>query len=257
MSVETAIAGGTSLDAFLGGRLMIEQPATGYRAGLDAVLLAAACPIRAGERALDAGAGVGVVGLCLARRVDDTTIMLVEREPSLAKLANANMTRNGVGDRVTVVTADLALPMSRHPALAALVNSFQHVLANPPFHADGRGTAAADPLKAGSHAMAEGSLDDWARFMAAMAMPDGLLTMIHRADKIDEILAVLDRRFGALVLRPVYPRAGGTASRILISGRKASRAPLTIAPGLVLHDARGFCPDIEAVLRHGAALPVQ
>ena len=254
MSTETGIVGGTSHDAFLGGGLTIEQPVTGYRAGLDAVLLAAACPTQAGERVLDAGAGVGVVGLCVARRVTGATVTLVEREPSLATLAGANVMRNGLADRVTVVTADLAQPLSRHAVLAALVNGFHHVLANPPYHVDGRGTAAADPLKAGSHAMAEGSLDDWARFMAAMAMPDGTLTMVHRADKLDEILAVLDRRFGGLVVRPIYPRAGEAASRVLISGKKASRAPLTIAPGLVLHEPKGFRPDIEAVLRHGAAL---
>ena len=60
-----AIAWPTTEDAFLGGALRILQPKDGYRAGIDAVLLAAAAPLRQGrvEQVLDVGAGVGVVGL--------------------------------------------------------------------------------------------------------------------------------------------------------------------------------------------------
>ena len=255
MNSEPTPVGGTSRDAFLGGALMIEQPVTGYRAGLDAVLLAAACRAQAGERVLDAGAGVGVVGLCVARRVAGARVTLFEREPVLAALAEGNAVRNGLEGRVAVAVADLTQPLSRLGPMAAEVGQYQHVLANPPYYADGRGTPATDPLKAGSHAMAAGSLDDWARFLAAMAAPDGRMMLIHRADALDEILAVLERRFGGLVVRPIYPRVGEMASRLLISGRKGSRAPLSIAPGLVLHDGAAYRPEIEAVLRHGAALP--
>ncbi len=55
-------------DGFLDGRLKILQPAKGYRSGLDSVLLGAAVPARAGERVLEAGAGVGVARLCLPAR---------------------------------------------------------------------------------------------------------------------------------------------------------------------------------------------
>ena len=57
-------------DAFLGGQLRLFQPAQGYRAGMDAVLLAAAVPAEAGQRVLDLGCGAGTAGLCLAKRVD-------------------------------------------------------------------------------------------------------------------------------------------------------------------------------------------
>jgi tRNA1(Val) A37 N6-methylase TrmN6 len=160
-----------------------------------------------------------------------------------------------MGDRVEVVSADLTLPLSRTPELASRVGTFHSVVANPPYYDASSGTRASDPLKANAHAMAGGSLDDWARFLAAMAAPDGQLTLIHRADRLDEILAVLDRRFGALTLCPIHSRSTEPANRILITGRKSSRAPLTIRPGLVLHDATGYRSEIEAVLRHGAALP--
>jgi hypothetical protein len=71
----------TTCDAFLGGALQVRQPKAGYRAGLDAVLLAASCcQFDAGVvRVLDCGAGVGVVGLSVARRLRNAHVTLIER----------------------------------------------------------------------------------------------------------------------------------------------------------------------------------
>ena len=85
-------------DAFLGGGLRILQPEAGYRAGIDAVLLAAAAPVGASrkELVLDVGAGVGVVGLAVAHRAANAHVTLIEREPLLADLARQNIFRNNL-----------------------------------------------------------------------------------------------------------------------------------------------------------------
>jgi tRNA1(Val) A37 N6-methylase TrmN6 len=228
---------------------MIRQPARGYRAGLDAVLLAAAVPVDGDEAALDLGAGVGVAGLCLAMRCPAALVTLVEREPLLADLARANAERNRLADRVTVHTADVADVAAFAPA------AFAHVLANPPFGTIGRGRAPANPLKAAAHEMPAEALDDWARAAARGAAAGGRVTFIHRADALGDLLQALDGRFGALVVVPVQPRADAPAIRVLVQGVKGSRAPLTVAPGLVLHDAAGgFTPHVSEILRDGAPL---
>lgn len=245
----------TTEDAFLGGRLMLRQPRTGYRAGVDAVLLAAAVPGTA-RRVLDAGAGAGVVGLGVAVRITDASVTLVERAPELAEIAAGNAARNGLSARVEVIVADLTAPLSEAQRLAAQRETFDHVVANPPYYVDAGGTRAADPLKDGSHAMARGGLEGWARFLAAMAAPGGTCAIIHRPDALPELLNVLDGRFGGVVVFPIFPRPGASAHRILVQGRKGSRAPLSIAAGLVLHgaDGHGFTPAASAILRQGAAL---
>ena len=92
--------GDLSEDAVLGGRLRLLQPKRGHRVGHDAILLAAACPARAGERAVDLGAGVGAAGLALAARVEGVAVTLVEIDPGLAAIAAANAERNGLAARV-------------------------------------------------------------------------------------------------------------------------------------------------------------
>jgi tRNA1(Val) A37 N6-methylase TrmN6 len=246
-------------DAFLGGALRILQPKDGYRAGVDAVLLAASAPVRAGrrERVLDVGAGVGVVGLAVARRIADAEVVLIERDPRLAELARANIERNGLLERVRLIEADVEQPLGGQPALAALAESFDHVLANPPFHTQGRGTAASNPTKAAANAMAEGSLIDWSRFLAAMARPSGTAAVIHKAEALAALLAACEGRFGALEVLPIHPRRDAAAIRVIVRGIKGSRAPLSLLPQLTLHGHdNAFRPEIERVLRGGAGLEI-
>lgn len=244
-------------DAFLGGQLHILQPRSGYRAGIDAVLLAAVVPRRGDRplRLLDVGAGVGTVGLSSARRIPAAHVVLLEREPRMAALARDNATRNGLDDRVHVVEADALAPAAALASLGIAVDSFDFVLANPPFHTEGRGTPAPARIKAAAHAMPEPALDRWVRAMARHAAPGGTAVMLHKADALDDVLSAFASRFGALRILPVHPRTGCPAIRVIVSGVKGSRAPLAICPGFVLHDdGNGFTPAAQAVLRQGAGL---
>ena len=246
-------------DAFLDGALSIRQLRSGYRAGLDAVMLAAAVPGEAGRplRVLDVGAGVGTAGLCVARRLPSAEVVLLEKQRELAELAAEYVQHNDLAARVRVVTADIGATAAELRAHALVDESFGHVIANPPYHDTDAGTLAPDALKAGAHAMDEGGLEAWARFMARMAAPGGVATIIHKTEALGRVLAAFDQRFGAIRILPLYPRVGTLAHRIIVQGTKGSRAPLQVLPGLVLHEAgNGFTPAAQEILRRGGALPM-
>ena len=80
-------------DRVLGGRVLLRQPARGYRAGLDAALLAAACDAPDGARVLEAGSGVGGALLQAAARRPKTHFVGVERDPAACRLAGLNAAR--------------------------------------------------------------------------------------------------------------------------------------------------------------------
>jgi len=244
-------------DAFLGGALKVLQPRAGYRAGIDAVLLAAAVPAstRSGERVLDAGAGVGVVGLCIARRVPTAHVTLVESAPQLVALARRNVERNELESRVQVIAADITDRATALSAAGIVAEAFEHVVANPPFHVEGHGRLPKHAIKAAAHTMPAGGLGRWVQFLVRVTAPGGSMTMIHRPEVLPNLLSLLDRRFGALKVLPLHPRAGDPAVRVLVQGRKGSRAPLTLLSGLVLHNQdNSFRPEISDILRHGAGL---
>jgi tRNA1(Val) A37 N6-methylase TrmN6 len=244
-------------DALLGGKLRLKQPRGGHRVGHDAILLAAACPARAGERVLDLGAGVGAAGLSLARRVEGTEIALVEVDPVLAGLAAENARLNGLETRVSSMVLDVAAPAHAFAAAGLAPETAARVLMNPPFNDPVRQRASIDPQRRLAHVRSGGTLPAWVKTAARLLRPRGTLTMIWRADGLAEVLQALASAFGAATVLPVHPGEREAAIRVLVRATKASRAPLVLLPGLVLNDASGRpTAQAEAVLRGDAVLPL-
>lgn len=253
------IEGRVTEDALLDGRVRLRQPAGGYRVAVDTPLLAAAVPARAGERVLELGCGVGAASLCLLARVPSLRVFGVELEADFVALARDNAALNGRAEVFTTRQASL-LDLPDREGEVLLAGSFDHLFCNPPFVAEGRGNAPADPLGRAARMEGAATLADWFRVAEAMLRPKGSLTVVHRADRLGEILTALPDAFGAVVVFPLWPKAPGgsdakAAKRILVQARKAVATPLRLAPGLVLHGPDGgFTAEAEAVLRHAAAL---
>lgn len=247
----------TTQDAFLDGRLTILQPVSGPRAAIDALFLAAAVPVETGREhcVLEAGAGSGVASLAICARVRDARITGVEIQPELAALARENARLNGFADRCCIIEADVTGGADELERAGLARESFDHVAANPPFYTPGRHRKSADPQTARAYSAAQGDLRKWVRFLATMAAPHASVTMIHRAECLGEVLELMDGRFGALTVYPLYPRDGAPAKRILVQGVKGSRAPLKLLPGMVLHESNGdYTGPADAVLRAMAGL---
>ena len=233
-----------SADTFLGGQVRVEQPPSGFRSGLDAVMLAAAVPARPAQTALELGAGAGTASLCLASRIPYLAITGVEIDPDLAQLANRNAAVNGTARLVTFVAADIfALP-------PGLKREFDHVLVNPPFHAEGQVSPDAARARALSD---QGQLTDWLNLGLQRTVSGGYFTAILSAARLHEGIAALPA--GGINIFPLWPRTGEPAKRVILQVRKGSAAPCALLPGLVLHEASGaYTVEADAVLRCGAAL---
>lgn len=237
-------------DRLLGGRVRLRQPAEGARVAIDPIFLAAAVPAVAQQQILDAGCGTGAAMLCLAARVPGCRVIGIDVQRDLVRLAGDNILLNGTVDRLSVMVGDLLQPP---PRLSP--GSFDHVMANPPFIERGRGSPAADPAKAAATIEGDAALGDWVRFALGMVRAKGTVTFIHRADRLDALLAQLAGRAGGTVIFPLWPRAGQAAARVLVQARKQVAAPARLAAGLVLHEADGdFTAAADAVLRNGEAL---
>jgi len=236
-------------DALLDGRVRLRQPSRGYRVAVDPVLLAAACPAEAGARVLDLGCGVGAAALCLVARVRELTTAGLELQPVLAALAAENAALNGWPDRFRPVVGD-----ARRPPLAA-DGVVDHVLCNPPYHRAGHGHAPADPMAHVANVETAGGLADFVDAACRLVRRKGTVTVIHRADRLAEVLACLDDRTGERLVIPVRPKADADASRVVVRARPGVATPMRIAPDLVLHTADGaFTAEAAAILRAGAAL---
>jgi tRNA1(Val) A37 N6-methylase TrmN6 len=248
----------TTTDAWLGRKLTLRQPVKGHRVGSDAALLAAAAP--AGDRMVDVGAGVGAVGLALAQRLPTADVTLVEIDPALGALAEENAEANGLATRVHIAVCDVMVPRARRAA-RLVDGAADVVVTNPPFFEAPAVRASPDAQRARAHVLpAEGegeggALPRWVISALALLAPGGHFVMIHRPEALSAILASFGRRLGAIAILPIHPRADAPAHRLLIAGVKGARAPLSVRPALVLHDAAGaFTQPAEALHRGDATI---
>lgn len=240
-------------DAFLGGKLNILQPEKGYRAGIDAVFLAAAIPAREGETVFEAGLGGGVAALCLLQRVANLHVTGVESSARYAILAEQNAKRNGFAEHLRVVHADVKDALRRDRNDMPEHGTFSHAFANPPFFEEDKVTSSPSILKADAHAFGAEDLEIWVKVLHSMVALRGSVTLIHRAEMTGRLLAAMEPKFGDIRVAPLYPREGKAASRVVVQGIKGSKAPLQLLPRFVLHqDDNNFTADAEAVLRDGA-----
>ncbi len=205
-----------SIDAWLGGRLALVQPRNGHRVGSDAALLAAAAGAIEG-RIVDAGAGVGAVGLALVRQCERARADLVEINPDLARLAAGNAARNGLAARARTLQVDVGDAGARREA-GLVDEAADCVVTNPPFFDPRTVRLSPDEAKAQAHVFSsreEGRapLAGWVRACLALLAPGGRFVMIHRPETLAQILEAADRRMGGLALLPIYPRAGAAAHR--------------------------------------------
>jgi len=237
-------------DSLLGGRVRLLQPENGYRAAIDPVLLAAAVPAEKGDRVLELGAGSGAAALCLATRIPGVQVTGLEIQADLAALATGSAALGGVQGRVTFLAGDLLSPP---PDITA--GGFEHVFANPPYQKADHGHPPPHAAKAKANVEGAAVLSHWIAACVHAVHPGGSVTIIHRADRLAEILAALTGKLGDIRVLPLLPKGGKPPKRVIVRGIKgASGAPATVA-GLVLHEADGtYTKATEAVLRDGVAL---
>ena len=242
-----------TLNGFLGGRVQLCQPRSGYRAGVDPVLLAASVPAHEGQSVLELGCGCGAAILSLMARVPKLTTTGIELQPAYAELARRNADRNSA--KLMVVQADLnALPDDLRQI------RFDHVIANPPYFRPGSYSPSVDQGR--RIALGEDTpLEDWIDIASRRLAPRAYLHMIQKADRLPDMLAACVGRLGSIEVLPLSPRPGRSAKLVILRARKSGRAAFHLHAPLVLHqgerhvkDGESYSPEVTAVLRDGAAL---
>ncbi|MGD9844225.1 MAG: DUF2007 domain-containing protein [Variibacter sp.] len=244
-------------DAALGGRIRLRQPRKGHRFGHDAILLAAATQAGAGEQVVDLGAGVGAAGIALAARLADVRVTLAEIDSRLVELAEENIRLNELEGRVNAVQVDAGASAWALSAVGLEAGTAAGVMMNPPFNDPTVHRASPDAARARAHVARADTLATWIGAAHRLLAPGGALTVIWRADGLQDLLGDLEPDFGAARILPILPRPRAPAIRVIVGAIKDSGTPPTTLPSLVLNDADNRpSAAAEAILREGATLPL-
>ena len=203
--------------------------------GTDAFLLSAFCRASARARALELGAGNGVVSLLLAARKKFAHITAVEIQEKMADLAARNVALNHLESTVAVRAGDV-----RTLSAVNLGGEVEVALANPPYMRTDSGFASPHVAKQTARHELEGGIAEFAAAAARCVKYGGLFYTVYRPDRLEALFAALrDARFAPKRMAFVHDHPGAEPSMVLTEAKRGAGEGLTILPPLFLHDKKG------------------
>ena len=231
-------------DTFFNGKLHVTQDASGYRFSIDAIVLASHAEVRAGERMLDLGTGCGIIPLILAYRHPDISVYGVEIQDDLAKLAVANVKKNKMQDRITLICRDM-----RELKPDLIGGPVDAIVCNPPYRKPNAGRLNPDPQRAVARHELKVSLTDVLQTVRCMLRTAGRFVTIYTAERTAELLSQMrlhgiEPKFARLI----HSQVDADAKLILVAGKKGARAGVKIGPPLIIYNAAGdYSEEVEGM----------
>jgi tRNA1(Val) A37 N6-methylase TrmN6 len=167
-------------------------------------------------------------------------------QPAMAELAVANAASNGFSS-IRIITERIET--------AVLPDTFDHAMANPPYHHP-EGSISPDADKETAKRAPAMLIRRWIERIGAALRYRGTLTLSVPAGLVPACLqAMAESRCPCTAILPLWPKIERPAKLVLLRGVKGARVPMQILPGLVLHRADGSYTDAaQAILRNGGAL---
>jgi tRNA1Val (adenine37-N6)-methyltransferase len=218
----------------------VQQSGAAMKVNTDGVLLGAWTPMAPAGRALDVGAGTGVIALMLAQRSARLQVDAVEIDEASAQQAAENVRQSPWGARVRVVRA----PFQAYARTAAC--RYRLIVSNPPYFVN----ALPPPDEKRTIA----------RHAAALPYPDlldGAATLLEPAGRLSVILPCAEgslfaaqavaKGFHCIRKTTVYAFAGKPAKRqLLLFAREPAALQET---SLVIHlpHGAGYTPEYRAL----------
>lgn len=232
-------------DLQLGGLSIIQNPEW-FCFGVDAVLLAdfAKKSIKSKSTVLDLCTGNGIVPLLLAEKSLASHITGVEIQAPVAEMANRSVLMNDLTEKISIIQDDLNNSIEKFGKC-----SFDNITCNPPYkEATGGLKNSADTVTIARHEVFC-TLEDIIRVSSQLLKPYGKLTMIHRPERLVEIICLMrEARIEPKRLRFVHPSPNKTANMILIEGAKYGNPKLFLEPPLYVYGNDGnYSAEIDEI----------
>jgi tRNA1Val (adenine37-N6)-methyltransferase len=229
--------GELTCDSILRGRLRLWQPVVGYRFSIDPLLLIDFVSDGTVGQVADLGAGVGIVGLGLARRFDRAQVTLVELQPRLAELSRRNIIENELTERCQVVQADVLSPSTKQ-VLAG--GRFELVASCPPYYPVGHGGVNPDSEEAIARHELRLPLPKLVAAAKRLVGFRGRVAFVYPSPRLSELLVALaEHSLPVRRLRLVHPQAGEPAQRVMVEAQKGYRGGMVIEPPLYIREGDG------------------
>jgi tRNA1Val (adenine37-N6)-methyltransferase len=231
-------------DHFFNGNIVLNQPGSGYRFSIDAVILShLICPVP-GETILDLGSGCGVIPIMLAYRHPEIRVTGVEIQPALSRLARQNVADNRLADRIRIIGGDMG-----QLSLADIGGPVDRVVTNPPYRRLDSGRLNANKQRAVARHELKIDLEALLLTTRRVLRNSGRFSIIYPSVRIVDLLAAM-RSTGIepKSLTMIHSKPALPARLVAIEGIKGGRPGLEVGPPLTLYHEDGtYTRAVEAM----------
>lgn len=211
------------------------QKKSGFRFGMDAVLLSDYARVGKGSVVMDLCSGTGIVPVLLYAKYEPGQILGLEYLESCVEMAGRSVALNGLGDHIRMEQGDVRRVREDYKQA-----SFDYVTCNPPYMPVSHGLANPDPEKAMARHEILCSLSDVVAAASWLLKPTGHFVMVHRPFRLAEIIACLkDYKLEPKRMRLVYPSLYKEPNMVLIDAVKGGRQRITVDPPLIVYGQDG------------------
>ncbi|MEF9919011.1 MAG: tRNA1(Val) (adenine(37)-N6)-methyltransferase [Eubacterium sp.] len=205
--------------------------------GIDAVLVAwfASGSVKRKSKVIDLGTGTGIIPLLLYGHTAVEKIQALEIQENMAEMASRTMVYNGLEDRIEVIHGDLRTPGERvAPA------TYDVVISNPPYMKVGHGFENPTETKAIARHEILCDIEDIAVFAKRMLKNKGKLFLVHRADRLTDIISTLKKHnIETKRICFVHPYIDKPANLVLVEATKAGKPYLITDPPVIVYHRDG------------------
>ena len=138
--------------------------------------------------------------------------------------------------------------------------NFDHVISNPPFYYDDKGTHSKNIGKNVS-LREKLNLTEWVKISSKRLKQGGVATLLVGAERLPDILSESTKYFGNIKVKPICSRNDSQANRVIIQMEKGAKGTFSLLPALVVHkeefhenDSKDFTEMAKNILENGCSI---
>lgn len=216
--------------------IRLYQSRLGYRFSVDSLLLYRFVNLKRVKTIADLGAGIGIVGILLARKYPQAKVTLFEIQDSLIKLAEENVVQNYLEERVRVIKCDIR----DQPSIANIHKDFDLVVSNPPFRRLKSGRLNVEEEKAIARHEIKLRLKELVKTVSHLLRKKGRFCVIYHPWRLPELMDTLKRAYlEPKRLRFVHSNISSDAKMVLLEAVKNGQEGLKVDKPLYIYREDG------------------
>lgn len=204
--------------------LKLKQDPKGFCFGLDAVFLANYAKCEEGETVVDLCTGNGIIPVLLTAKIPAKKIYGIEIQKEVADLAQENIEFNNLEEKVEIINEDLNNIVDIFGK-----SKIDVITCNPPYRTRGCGMINEADTKAIARHEIKCTLEEVIKISSILLRPLGRLFMIHRPDRICDILCLMrEYKIEPKRIKFIQPSINKKPEFVLIEGLRGGKKHVVV-----------------------------